>query len=380
MLCPALCVAEGGGASVVAESGAGHGWSVNYPKQRKLFAMAGRLWLFYSDGSDGVYRTSADGTAWSAPTVFGPGGHFGHRFGGWFDGTHFHYALCTASLGGEVWYQRGRPGADGSMAWCAAAQVAHATPPDKNVMYPKITVDSTGAPWVSFMELVYQEPNTPPYDAVVLRSSGRDGAWATAPGFPFRLVAAKGTEGYPDPVGVPLSGGRTFWFYNTSLDGGDVFASRLWNGAAWEAETVVLRSASPYSLFNAVADGDAVHVVYADQGLAHRRWTADGGWSAPCEIAAAGSGHCSITRTGPGRVIVTWLDPAEHRVWYRELSEAGWLPAVLWSDESAAGLAGAGINLNTLVESGAGFRHAAVWSTGGAAPFGVRAVVLKAVP
>ncbi len=61
-----------------------NGWAVNYPKQRKLFCMAGLFWVFYSDGRDAVCRTSADGVRWSEPLLVRKGASLGHRFGCWY--------------------------------------------------------------------------------------------------------------------------------------------------------------------------------------------------------------------------------------------------------------------------------------------------------
>ena len=359
-----------------AASDAAHGWAVNYPKQRKVFVMADRLWVFYSDGVDGVFRSSVDGATWTDATVFAEGGHFGHRFGGAFDGRYFHFVLCTASLGDKVYYRRGLPQADGAIAWSAPLQVAYDTPSDKNVMYPKLIVDSDGYPWVTFMELVYQEPNTPPYDVVVLKAATNDGAWSTADAFPFRLVDQKPNEGYPDPVGVALTGGKTCWVYNTRIDDEDIYAARVWNGDAWEAEEVVVPSAAVYSFFDAVAEEDTVHLVHGAGTLHYQQRTMDAGWSDPAPVAAGASGHSTSTRSGDGGVIVTWLDMTNHRVCYREKRAEDWgVEVTLWEDADET-LAGAGINLNGLVASAGPFKHSVTWTTGAAPPFTVRAAVV----
>ena len=359
----------------VAESPAAHGWAVNYPKQRKVFVMAGRLWVFYSDGSDGVFRSSADGAVWSDPTPFGAGGHFGHRFGCWFDGVHLHYALCTAALGADVMYRRGTPIPDGSITWDGPAQTAYDTPDDKNVMYPKVIVDSHGSPWISFMELVYQVPNAPPYDAVVLKSSRNDGRWEDAAGFPFRLVERKAVAGYPDPMGVPLTEGKTWWFYNNRMDGDDVYAERVWNGDAWQPEAIVVRPASEYAFFNAVAGGDDVHLVHGAGTIVYQKRTWHAGWSAPSVVSGSASGHTSITRVAQDHVIITWLDMDQGRVCYRERAGGVWRAEIPWI--SGVDLAGAGINLNTLAEAAPPFRHAAIYTTGQNPPFPVEAMVLR---
>jgi hypothetical protein len=338
--------------------------------------MAGQLWVFYSDGANGVYRTSPDGATWSAPTHFADGGHFGHRFGGWFDGTRFHYALCTAALGEDVRYRCGIPQPDGTIAWTVPEQIAYDTPADKNVMYPKIIVDSEGRPWVTFMELVYQVPNAPPYDAIVLKSSSSDGTWTNAPDFPFRLVDQKPVAGYPDPVGVPLTDGKTAWIYNPHRDGQNIYALRLWNGDRWEAEESIVSPASEYAFFNAVADGDNIHLVHGAGSIYYQQRTWGEGWSAPTPISNTASGHTAITRTGPDGVIITWLNTANHRVRYREKRGGTWGEEVTWAEEPAP-LPGNGINLNTLVHAAAPYKNAAVYTTSTEAPFNLKAVILK---
>jgi len=361
--------------SIVSQTDTGHGWAVNYPKQRKVFVMAGRLWVFYSDGRDAGFRSSTDALHWSEPTRFGDGGHFGHRFGGAYDGTSFHYALCTASLGGPVRYRKGTPSADGAIHWLAEEQTAYATPQDKNVMYPKIVVDSAGFPWITFMELVYQEPNRPPFDAVVIKSSTNDGQWSMTQDFPYKLVEQKAVDGYPDPVGAALNDGKTFWLYNTHIDGQDVFASRIWDGAGWQEEEIVASPASIYSLFNAVAVGDDVHVVRGDGGIRYRKRNWASGWDETVLVEANASGHPAITANGADSVLVSWLDHSANRVAWRALHAGVWDETTGYIDESAEGLPGAAINLNSLVQTTETFRQAIVYTVGSSPPYTVKAAV-----
>lgn len=363
--------------SLVSTSSASNGWAVNYPKQRKVFRMAGLVWVFYSDGANGVFRTSANGVDWSAPTRFAADGHFGHRFGGWFDGEYFHYALCTSALGADVHYRRGKPQEDGSIAWSAPQQTVHDTPSNMNVLYPKVAVDANGFPWVSFMQLVYQVPNTPPYDALVIKAATNDGTWTTAPDFPFTIVH-KTVEGYPDPVGAPLDNGKILWFYNTHLNDQFVYAARCWNGTVWEDEEVVVNPGSPYSFFNVVSDGADVHVVHGAGTIFYQKKTPSTGWSQPFVVDTNASGHTSITRAGPGSVIITWLDLSSNSLRFRALAEGNWGKAVVLADEAADPLAdpGNGINMNTLVNASENLVHAAAYSTGDAPLFRVKFVAV----
>jgi len=309
--------------TTIATSTAKNGWSVNYPKQRKVFEMAGRWWVFYSDGSDGVFRSSVDGEAWSEPVAFAPGGHFGHRFGCWFDGAYFHYAFCSAALGAEVSYRRGAPKEDGTIVWSGAAQAAYDTPPDKKVMYPKVLVDAAGRPWIAFMELVYAVPNAPPYDAVVIRSKRSDGVWRTDPEFPHKLVDAKETAGYPDAMGAVLSDGGVYWVYNSRRDGTDAYLGRLWSGGAWQTEEVIARPASEYAFFNLVGEGRRVHVVTGSGTIAYRGRSERGEWTSPETVASGASGHTSISVASNGAVAVSWMADARAAVCGRVLSADG---------------------------------------------------------
>lgn len=369
--------AVGTSQSVVSTTEAGNGWAVNYPKQRKLFVMAGLIWAFYSDGVNGVYRTSREGSRWSEPTTFGPGGHYGHRFGCWFDGRFLHYCLCTAALGADVQYRRGGPNADGTLTWSAPQQVAFDTPADRNVMYPKLIVDSAGHPWITFLQLVYAVPNAPPYDAIVIRSSTDDGTWETDAGFPFHLVHQKTVAGYPDAVGAPLTHGKTFWFYNDHVDGEDVFVARIWTRSGWGEPEIVVHPASEYSFFNAVADRDDVHVIHGAGTIRYQKRAWGSGWSEPFPVDKSASGHTSLSLLGPDRVAATWLDTSQQALRYREVNRGKWEPAVTWVDESVAGLAGAGINSNALVNSGGRFEHAAIYSTGNAARFEIKFAAVR---
>ncbi len=362
--------------SLVSTTSASKGWAVNYPKQRKVFEMAGLLWVFYSDGVDGVFRSSRDGKEWSDPDTFAPGGHFGHRFGGWFDGTYFHYCLCTAALGADVYYRRGKPSSNGKMKWSAPPQVAFDTPSEKNVMYPKVIVDSMGHPWITFMQLVYQIPNLPPFDGIVVKASTNDGKWKTAAGFPFKLVSEKGTDGYPDPVGAPLTRGKTVWIYNHRVNGEDVYAARIWNGRGWEDEEIVVSPASNYSFFNVVGDADDVHLIHGAGTIQYQKRTWEAGWSKTFTIDDSASGHTCISRTGKNSLIVTWLDTANQLVRYREMAGGKWGSSVSWVDESIPGFAGAGININSLVHSARRFRHAVFYSTGHSAPYDIKSATL----
>ncbi len=287
------------------------------------------------------------------------------------DGTRIHYAHCAASEGEDVVYRSGTPQRDGTITWATEEQTAYKVPKGKNVMYPKLIVGSSGVPWIAFM--VYDGGfNQAPYDAVVTKSVQSNGAWQTAPGFPCILVDDN-TTAYPDPVGVPLTNGKTFWVYNRNLLD-DGYYGREWNGQSWDAEEAVTHSHSGYGLYSLAADGDDVHLVFGGGTIRYRKRDSQTGWGAEFKLTGSGSGHTAITVTGPNSLIVTWLDTAKHVVTCREMIDGQWSAPWPWLDESGDRLANPqlGINLNALVTSSAMIQHSVVYTTGSEPPFTIK--------
>lgn len=362
--------------SVVATVAADHGWSVNYPKQRKLFRIHGRFWLFYSDGRDAVLRTSADGRTWSEPSRVHPGGHYGHRDSFAFDGRYLHLAHCAAGANEPVVYRRGEPRPDGTIDWSAPPQRVFAVRSGGNVMYPKVIVDDGGHPWVAFVHC-RGGPHEAPYDAVVIRSAARDGRWATAEGFPHRLV--KDIEGnYPDPVGAALTGGKVGWLVNGAP--GTRYQAHLWDGR-WAPAEQLSQGPSTYGLLNAVAEGDALHAVYRAGALRYRKRGADGRWGPELTVSRRAGGHATITLAGPDRVLIGW--PERRALAFREVAAGapGPVRQLLASEQPMAGWARTrGINHNALQTAVDGYDLAVAYTTGEARPFTLRFAALRSRP
>lgn len=353
------------------------GWAVNYPKQRKLFFFLERFWLFYSDGKDAVYCTSSDGKQWSNPTLVKQGGHFGHRTGYWFDGTYIHYAHNAAAAGETVVYRRGKPAQDGTIDWSTPEQQVFSVSATANVMYPKVIVDPQGFPWVSFV-LCKGSPHNAPYDAIVVRSSTTDGTWKTAIGFPYTLVRDH-PDAYPDAVGTPMTKGQTYWIFNKKQN--DVYHGRMWDGSDWKDEEQATLSRSSYSLYNILAEGDDVHLIYGGGTVRYRKRTVDKGWGDEQTITYQGNGHASLTLAGPNQIIATWLNTSNHRIYFRKLQQGQWGNPIEIADESKDIFAGSkstlGINHNSLLASTPSIELAIVYTTGQIAPYALKFVAVR---
>jgi hypothetical protein len=351
----------------LASSTAMEGWAVNYPKQRKVLFIGERLWLFYSDGRDMLARTTLDGETLTDPFVVREDAVFGHRCAFAYDGTSLHSACCLALPGADVLYRRGTPSDDGlSIAWDGDEQVAFDVPDGESVLYPKVLADASGHPWALFM-LFEGGFEAPPQRAMISRSSRTDGLWETASGFPFAL-SAESRETFPDPIGVALASGGTYWIWDP--DGDSHYVGRAWSEAAgFGPEERISEGRQRHGLFDAVAEGDDVHVAYGGGTVHYRRRDASGSWSPErTVISAGGSGHTSIASLGGGHALVTWLDVTGRRVVQREIGDDFLGPATLVLDAGSDGISGRlSINLNGLAAPAGPFRSA-ITATLGSGP------------
>jgi hypothetical protein len=221
--------------------------AVGYPFQRKSFYANGRFWVFYSDGTNMVYRTSTDGSTWSSGTAVRAASS-GYTFSIWFDGTYLHYAYGTYS---PIYYRRGLPNSDGTITWSAAEQTVSTTYNSAN--YPFVSVDSNGYVWIGYRE--YDGTNYYPY---VIKSGNNDGTWGTTPsGFPYKFSTFSSSSWYVSII--PLTSGKMLavYVYNSAT-----VIVKCWSGSAWGTE-VATTSAIYYSRsYSAVAQGDDVHLVF----------------------------------------------------------------------------------------------------------------------
>jgi membrane protease YdiL (CAAX protease family)/PKD repeat protein len=243
----ALCLSAGPPAVGNPSSIIGDGvtYSISECQQRKSFYANGRFWVFWYDGSNMVYSTSADGSTWSDKTVVRSAGG-GEEFSIWFDGTYVHYAYANWS---PIYYRRGTPNADGTITWSADEQTVTTT--YNSAYYVHVSVDSNGYAWVG-----YTDDGTFPF---VIRSGNNDGTWGTTPeGFPYQLTE---TEGFYGVSVLPLTGNKMLAIYVCYEQ---TVKARRWDGSSWGAEVETASLASLESDYSAVAQGDDVHVVFSE--------------------------------------------------------------------------------------------------------------------
>jgi hypothetical protein len=328
-------------ASVVEDTGEYYPTDQNF--QRKSFYANGRFWVFYCNGSMLYYENSADGSSWENQTVVA-NIQQGYDFSIWFDGTYLHCAWYTL---GDLYYRRGAPESDGTITWSAGDQVIvelnNAYP-----MYPCITVDSAGYPWIGYRGGAFSDG-----DPYVIKSSKNDGTWTTDSGFPYQLSSYRTMEPWRVSV-TPLTSGKVYATYTHDYSGGAVLG-QLWNGSSWGSEELIssddINHPERYSL---VAEGDDLHLVYVRNNgtytnLYYKKRTYGSGWGSEDLVQEDVAGKCGVTLSIDGSSgDLTCFFGAGYgdtstiqgeTVYYKKCVSGTWdTSPTLWIDEGSLGL------------------------------------------
>jgi hypothetical protein len=307
--------------------------ATRYPFQRKAFYAVGRFWVFYSDGSNIVYRTSTDGTNWgNAVTVRSVGSGYCSV---WFDGVYVHYAFADGSA---LYYRRGTVNSDGTITWSAAEQAVSTT--YGNPSYPFVSVDSNGYAWVSYRESV---PPTPTPHVFVIKSGNNDGTWGTTPaGFPYQLSA---TQWAGMASIIALTNGKMLAVYGL---GAATLRAKRWDGSAWGSEKTSASSlSSPYH--SALAEGDDVHVAFlkaSTYDILHVKYVyandAFGSETTVRSAATSTSNPILSRRSDNNDLYCFWAgSPIADHVYYKKRADSTWdANPTDWIDENTDDLTG----------------------------------------
>lgn len=289
--------------------------------QRGAFHAKGRVWVFYTDGTNEVYRTSKNFTTWTAAvTVIAT--TYGAEFCVFFDGVYVHYASYRNNV---LYYRRGTPGADGTITWSDGEQ----TVLEATLHFPSIAVTSSGYPVIGY--LLSNEP-------YAILSSANDGTWATAADFPYKLHTQEDSESYCCNV-VPLTSDKFYTVYGCT--GGNLYG-RLYD-AGWGDEETIDDILYNYHDWSTVSWGDTVGVVWLDTGedIKYRERAAGGAWGDEVGIADnVGDNDPSLSlMNSAGDLYAFWPNLTTSHLYYRVRIRGVWRTAVDWADESTEGIA-----------------------------------------
>lgn len=309
-------------------------YPISYPHQRKGFYANTRFWVFYSDGTNMVYKTSTDGTTWSSATTVRACTN-GYMFSVWFDGTYFHYAY--AAFGTSIYYRKGLPNSDGTATWSVDEQTVSTT--YNKAYYPFVSTDSEGYVWVGYADVT--GTSCYPY---IIKSQYNNGTWGTTPaGFPYKLsTTASGSYGVPNwrISIIPLTVLKMVAIYAYN---GITARVQSWNGTTWGTEAAT--ASTTYNIYHsAVAQDDYVHLTFLASDVAAKLWiiyvkytystNSFGAETTLVEVAASNPSAPVISIDNSNNLYVFRLGSTAKHIYYHKWNGTSWEAAVDWITEA----------------------------------------------
>lgn len=309
-----------------------YGWAdTRLPLQHKVFYIDGRFWLFYHDDSDdNVYwRTSLEGTNWSARNYIGIKAWTGAYFTVWWDGENFE---AVARRPGYAYanYRSGTPLDNGDINWVAAWNYIE----DSTwITDPTIILDTNGYPWIGAKIGLNSYPT-------ILKSSVKDGSsWWTENAWILENSALL-------PTLVPLLNGQVFVVYSISTNtetGDNQVYGKLWNGTSWsEKETASTSNVNTtfFAMFGAASTGldNDVYVVFLSNEdnniiFVKRTWGVGWGNEENVRINATDKSTPTLTLDNLGNTWVFWQE--SDNIYYRKRTTGGtWGSITNWFTEN----------------------------------------------
>jgi fibronectin type 3 domain-containing protein len=242
------------------------------------YTALGRVWVFYSTGTDAVYRTkqAESGGQWTTRQSVFPLNSGYNKFGVAFDGTYFHF---VRSVAGNLRYRRGEANRDGSITF--GSEVTIFEDPSWKVQSAdifSIIVDYRGMPWVTAS--VESGANK---KAIALSSIDNSGGWENRPNWPKDLVTADTDVYHGQGVqAVEINDGRILFAFRHSVI--KRMTARLWTedaesadaeGTLGQIETTPLENESART--SMVSPASNIALLNIDGTVARRN--SDGSWT-----------------------------------------------------------------------------------------------------
>jgi hypothetical protein len=335
--------------------------AVIYGFQKKCFYANGRWWAWYYNGTNFGWETSLDGIDWTgAFTSYGA--YSGWRLDIWYDEAN--NKICLARCQGStanVYYNQGTANSDGTITgdfgshvFSSATEVQITTDAGYDV---KVCKDSNGYPWVSYLQ------STTGYPLRVVQATATNGSsW----GSPTTLWTP--ASGSSDIIIVPLTSGKMLAIKNVT---GSVLQSRLYNGSSWETAV----DASTYTSdapnhFDAVADGDDVHLVFCKVtsfDIVYVKYVYGTGWGSEETVESATVSQCHpvISFKSTDKVRVFYL-LSQTTIKYRDRDNGSWQTAVTISSSEST--------MTCVCSSYKAFssKICVTWKSGAASPYDVK--------
>lgn len=307
--------------------------AIEYASNKKIFRMANRFWVFYTDESYVRYQTSTNGITWADPINIRTGlSGSGMRLSLFFDGTYIHYVYSV--FNDKIVYRRGTPETDGTIDWSASEQTVVSA---SDIYYVSIAVNQDGYPFIGYTRTVS------PYFSKVVKSSTNDGTWTTD--WTETLASASGDHHFRTVVRT-LSTNRIYAVHSEPSGGGGLIYGNLWNGSSWGSKQTITWSDMYHNRWDVIAEGDDLHLTFTsgpesdNLDIRYVKGTYSAGshsWGSEVIIDGTPTSgtHPAITRNASD-LYVLWANfPETNHVYYRKY-DAGtsmWESRVDWLTE-----------------------------------------------
>jgi hypothetical protein len=343
--------------------------------QHRVFYICGRWWVFYSDGTDIVFRTSTNYSTWSGKTPVLSGisnmrnvdfdierGKYGADYGLFF----IHCIWHDGVNGDPLKYKRGEMKADGTITWSADQTIE--TQAGLAMTYPAIRVSSESYPAV-----IYQLSQKPR----VAINANRDGTWSNRSGYPQNL--SETTSSTHMGTITRLSAGKLvfFYFYNAAI-----IRCKEWDPSGGLSGPIDVSSSTIASAFYVGVSGflqnDESRIVF-NKSSSNNLIAITKKWNTAAEVEVIiRSG--SSSSTCPCLIVISNGDEyvfyaISNHIYYLKYSAVAktWDAEVDWLDESTATLPAGHIS-GCYVHNG--MRCEIVYLTDNASPYTIKAAEL----
>lgn len=200
--------------SSVVELDAGYVLGDTY--QRHSWYSDGRHWVFWSNDSQILYTSSADLLTWETPSLFTAyecllpeesccnGSVFSLFYDESLDRVDIAY-LVQADYNTSLYYKRGRPESDGTIAWGNQQTALNATA-NVTYMHPSICITTEDYPYIAAM--AYNMSSTA-YEGWLTTSVNKSGIWTPATNSTVNIsVMTNTSNGIFYPSVIPVSAGN----------------------------------------------------------------------------------------------------------------------------------------------------------------------------
>ena len=218
-----------------------------------LFKVSGGYYFFiYCDGTNVVYKSSADGVTWGSATTIAANASSG-GYAAYYDGTYVYVVYQSSGDTDVTSFQRGTI-SSGTITWGTAYTCVAKPSTDWHSYYPALTVDGDGQPWVCVVHAFSW--NNSHVDFYQCDAGDGSGSWTN------KKATSQFTSNYGRNTMVTLpTSGDVMLFGWEGWDNAVGYLYDLSGDTVGGAETATDYDVENFGIAS-VGDGDNIHLIY----------------------------------------------------------------------------------------------------------------------